>query len=183
MVKPHLPFSDGAKHALNEYCPTCHGPFDPAMWDSQGKLLPEAQASPRATVPLSHALNIAITGVKHSEQRYNTCGDWYSDDSSGALWIRVSAELPRREQFLVAIHELVEAFLCECAGVTAEQVDQFDMNNQWFDSWGKEIELGDMSNAPYYRQHQFATGIERLLAAEAQVNWLEYEAHVNQLGR
>lgn len=36
MIKPHMPFQDGSKHAANEYCPTCHGNMDPSMWDANG---------------------------------------------------------------------------------------------------------------------------------------------------
>lgn len=45
MIKPHMPFQDGSKHAANEYCPTCHGSFDPRMWDEEGNLRPEARGS------------------------------------------------------------------------------------------------------------------------------------------
>jgi hypothetical protein len=45
MINAHAPFQDGSKHAANEYCPVCHGPFDPKLWDSNGKYRPEAQES------------------------------------------------------------------------------------------------------------------------------------------
>lgn len=156
----------------------------------------------RATVP---GLNVIITSISHSEQRYDTCGDWYYaparwDGVKGAtketphecLYVNVS-ELPsRREMWLVAIHELIEAFLCECKGITAAEVDQFDKGfsdliypepHPVTGDYDTEWEPGDDPRAPYYRQHQIATGIERILAAEAQVNWLEYEQHVAELSR
>lgn len=155
-----------------------------------------SQASPRATVPPVYPLNVIIAAIPHATQRYDTCGDWYEAPAFWAqmgaseevnvpcLHIRVSAELPRKEQYLVAIHELVEAFLCECAGVAEAEVDKFDLKvAKAVENGAQTYEPGDYSSAPYYRQHQFATGIERVLAAEAQVDWLEYEAHVNQLGR
>jgi hypothetical protein len=150
------------------------------------------QASPRAT---AGALNVIITAVPHKTQRYDTCGDWYEapafweqmgatkDRSAGCLHVRVSAELPRKEQFLVAIHELIEAFLCEVAGVTEEQVDGFDFGYNLLTPNGGKGEPGDEFLAPYYHQHQIATAIERILAAEVQVNWLEYEQHIEELSR
>lgn len=45
MIKAHAPFQDGSKHAANEYCPTCHGPFQSHLWDSAGMFKPEAQCS------------------------------------------------------------------------------------------------------------------------------------------
>jgi hypothetical protein len=37
MIKPHAPLQGGSKHAANEYCPTCHGAWDPSLWDSEGR--------------------------------------------------------------------------------------------------------------------------------------------------
>jgi hypothetical protein len=133
------------------------------------------------------ALRVVIRSVLYKNQRYNTCGDWYESDyysfetgAQRALEITVS-ELPdRREMFLVAIHELIEAFLCECAGVTEQAVDQFDYGFEQM-RVPSDGEPGDQITAPYYRQHQIATGIERILAAEAGVDWLTYEQHIKEL--
>ena len=43
-------------------------------------------------------------------------------------------------------------------------------------------EPGDAPDAPYRREHLFATNIERLLAAELGVDWAVYEAYVDSLG-
>lgn len=43
MIKSHEPFQDGSKHAMNEYCPSCHGAFDPNLWDQEGHFRPESQ--------------------------------------------------------------------------------------------------------------------------------------------
>lgn len=116
----------------------------------------------------------------HDQQRYDTCGDWYTSSWAG-LVIKVSHLKDRREMFLVAIHELIEAFLCECAGVTEAEVDQFDNGHAQMALKGEEP--GDCITAPYYRQHQIATGIERILAAEVGVSWLEYEKHIEELSQ
>ena len=126
--------------------------------------------------PQSEPIWIIIKGTPHSNQRYDTCGDWYNSPGAG-LVIKVSQELSRKEQFLVAIHELIEAFLCECAGISEAAVDRFDRDEaRW-----QAVEPGDMVQAPYYKQHQIATGIEKILAAEVGVGWLEYENHCNEL--
>lgn len=159
------------------------------------------QASPRATVP---RLSISIESIPHRLQGYDTCGDWYQGGSLDREMIRDKevlcisiSELPdRREMFLIAIHELIEAFLCECAGVTEASVDDFDKNFEsgWLETdslvgnklalpIGYPKEPGDHPDAPYYHQHQLATGIERILAAEAGVSWLEYEQHIQELSR
>jgi hypothetical protein len=43
MIKPHEPFQDGSKHAMNEYCPSCHGQYDRNLWDAAGHYKPENQ--------------------------------------------------------------------------------------------------------------------------------------------
>ena len=42
-------------------------------------------------------------------------------------------------------------------------------------------EPGDSPDAPYHKEHVFATKIERLLAKEFDVDWREYEAAINSL--
>ena len=41
---------------------------------------------------------------------------------------------------------------------------------------------GDNINAPYRREHFFATNIERLFAGELNVDWFEYDRYVDALG-
>lgn len=154
-----------------ERCPICG--------DSSCSVPQEIKQNP--LMPMSPMA--LIRGIPHSDQRYDTCGDWYYQEVLGStvLCINVSRLADRREMFLVAIHELVEAFLCECAGVTEAEVDQFDYGHAQMALKGEEP--GDCITAPYYKQHQIATGIERILAAEAGVSWLEYEKHVEELSR
>ena len=77
---------------------------------------------------------------------------------------------------LVAIHELIEQSLCDSAGITNREIDVFDVH------YAAAGEPGDDSNAPYYKQHQIATGVERILAAEMRVDWLVYEKAIDALG-
>jgi len=44
-----------------------------------------------------------------------------------------------------------------------------------------DSEPGDSELAPYYAEHQFATAIERRLAAELGVNWDHYDKTVTAL--
>ena len=125
-------------------------------------------------------LRVHIIQTEHYLQRYDTVGDWYySDFSDGDLFVKVSTLPDRREMWLIAIHELIEAALCETAGVDQERVDNFDMSQEP----SFEGEPGDQPSAPYYRQHQIASGIERLLAVEMGVDWLTYERHCQEAGQ
>jgi hypothetical protein len=119
-------------------------------------------------------MKIIIESIPHLQQRYNTVGDWWFDPD-GTLQIRVSEAADERHAFLVAFHELVEVTLCKERGITQAQVDMFDM------AFKDEGEPGDDKLAPYYREHQFAMGMERLMAAEMGVDWVHYEAGLDAL--
>jgi hypothetical protein len=122
-------------------------------------------------------MNITIQTVPHSQQRYDTAGDWFyiGDD----LCIRVSKLSDWRHEMLLAVHELYEAILCEQDGVTQKAVDDFDSA---FSLQPSALgEPGDSPNAPYRVQHFRSTNIERQLADHLGVNWPEYEAEINAL--
>jgi hypothetical protein len=114
-------------------------------------------------------MKIIIQSQPHSLQRYNTVGDWYTDKINGNVRIYVSQMNNWRFELLVAIHEVVEAFLCLNDGVLEEDVTKFDK------AFLGEDEPGDEPDAPYARQHCIATGIERILAALLGVKWSNYE--------
>lgn len=124
---------------------------------------------------------VRILEVDHKDQRYNTIGDWKFHKELSLL-IKVSRTSDIRYSYLIAVHELIEAMLCENDGITQEEVDQFDMN------WEKPLpeinnysEPGDDPRSPYYNQHQFASAIEMLLAQRLGVNWARYEEEINKL--
>lgn len=128
-------------------------------------------------------MQIDIRTIPHDEQRYPTVGDWYFDtihltDASDAiriLKIRVSDMGNPKFEFLVALHELVEVTLCEAAGITAEEVDKFDIEYEaQRDPEDEDSEPGDSPAAPYRIPHAIATGVERIVAALIGVDWIEY---------
>lgn len=122
-------------------------------------------------------MKIIIETIPHKEQRYTTVGDWFYDPD-GTLHIKVSALSDDRREFLVALHELIEVKLCEHYGISQVSVDDFDM--AWKEHDGIE-EPGDDPQAPYENQHNFAMGIEQLLAAELEVKWHDYEKELDAL--
>lgn len=119
-------------------------------------------------------MKIIIETIPHQEQRYTTVGDWYYDPD-GTLHIKVSQLGDHRHENLIALHELVEVLTCELAGVTQQQVDEFDKAYEDNRPDGDESEPGDATDAPYRKQHCLATGIERILASEWGVDWKAYE--------
>lgn len=130
-------------------------------------------------------MTIDVQIIPHNKQRYPTSGDWWvgrapvprDSPSLGAvvaLHVRVSAMGDWGDEMLVAHHEITEALLCIAAGIEGKDVDAFDIA---FEKARKDDndEPGDSPAAPYYKQHQIATGFERIMAAEMGVDWNSYE--------
>lgn len=128
-------------------------------------------------------MKIVIETIPHKEQRYETIGDWFYG-VNGEIVIKVSKLGDDRYNFLVAIHELIEAFLCTSQGILQKDVDAFDIDfelHRTAGDHGYTGEPGDSVEAPYKRQHCIATGVERLLAAELEVDWQTYEERIKSL--
>lgn len=125
-------------------------------------------------------MNIHVHVIPHNKQRYRTVGNWFFDDKD-VLHIHVSKMSDGRYERLVAVHEIIEAVLCDEAGISSQEVDAFDIAFEDARTVGNVVEPGDVFNAPYYKQHQIATGVEKMLAAELDVDWLAYEKEINSL--
>ena len=145
-------------------------------------------------------MRIIIESIDHKDQRYPTTGDWQTEEyveGSPQVFVTVSRMGDWRYEALVGIHEAIEAALCKHAGIDGEDVDAFDKEfeaareahepvrqhcetRELFTFRGKQYDIGaepgDDPEAPYYYQHQMATGVERILAAELGVSWNDYEA-------
>jgi hypothetical protein len=123
-------------------------------------------------------LHIVIETIDHSKQRYPTVGDWQID-KAGNLHITVSKMSDQRYEFLIGMHEAIEAYLAIHAGVSPEAVDKFDRAYEAKRKPGDDSEPGDDPRAPYHREHVFATKVERLLAHELGVDWSAYGREVS----
>ena len=121
-------------------------------------------------------LNITIKTIADEKQRYDTVGD-YQTDESGKMQISVSDMSNERFEFLIAVHELVESRLCKERGISDEVIDAFDLAYEDAREPGDQIsEPGDQTDAPYHKEHVFATMVEKMLADELGVDWDEYSA-------
>lgn len=118
-------------------------------------------------------MNIIIKVIPNNEHRPGISGaDWYFDQA-GDLQVRVSKMSDWRYETCLGIHEAVEAVLCKHNGVTVAQVDAFDQPFE--DVKDNVTNVGDKTDAPYRREHSFATAAERIVAAELDVPWQEYD--------
>lgn len=124
-------------------------------------------------------MKVTIEVIPHTSQRYETVGDWQWNNDE--LTITVSSMSNWRYEMLVAIHELVECLLCKERGIQQEDVDEFDRHFEDNRLLGDVSEPGDKPYAPYYKEHQFATCLERFLAVELGVDWNTYSTVVENL--
>lgn len=123
---------------------------------------------------------ILIRKIPHKDQRYDTLGDWIFLEPSGNLLIRVSKIPPlakkdetpdgiyQNSEFLVGLHELIEAYLCYRQGTTTLDVDKFDFNFSG-------DEPGNDPNAPYFKEHKIAEIFERMMCVALGMTWEQHE--------
>ena len=119
-------------------------------------------------------MRVSIETIDHGDQRYDTCGDWTWD--RGALRIYISETGNENYNFLIGIHEMIEAYLCAINGIPEQDVTDFDM------VFAGDGEPGDSPDAPYHDQHMQASEVEFKLAPVLGVEWDKYEAAIGGLG-
>jgi len=110
---------------------------------------------------------IRIDAIAHKDQRYPTVGDWAF--KNGDLQILVSDTGVMDYNFLVALHEMIEAYLCKKTNISSAMVDEWDK------SFPNEFDPGSLQHCPYRDQHKLAEAVERLVAHELNVDWKAYE--------
>lgn len=124
-------------------------------------------------------MNISIKTIPHSEQRYDTVGDWWFEGEG--LEIRVSDMGNPEYEYLVGRHEADEAILCKKRGINEQDITEFDKIFESHRLEGNTDEPGDHKDAPYRKEHFFATTAERALALELGIDWQDYENLINGL--
>ena len=113
---------------------------------------------------------LTVNVIPQSKQRYPTVGDWMFD-GLGDLNMKISDMGNRDYEFMVAIHEAVEAWLCRKRGISEESVTAFDTSE-----YGLKLEdPGSDPKAPYHKEHMLALKIEKMICKEMKLNWDEYE--------
>jgi hypothetical protein len=103
---------------------------------------------------------------------YSTCGNWEWLPND---YLKVTVpDFGNREDsaFLVALHELVEAWLCKSAGILESDVSKWDIEHPELE------EPGDHPEAPYHEQHRVATEVEKLVNSALRRDWDDHEGWV-----
>lgn len=124
-------------------------------------------------------LDIDIKTVPDRSQRYNTVGDYRRKNKKDI--IRVSNMNNWKYEVLVAVHEIIEQFLCRSRGINEDAITAFDQHFEKRRNHFLLDEPGNDPDAPYYKEHQFALKIEKLFAQELGVDWNEYNKVIAKL--
>lgn len=119
-------------------------------------------------------MEIEVKVIPHVSQFYSTIGDWHFD-KSGKLKVTVSNMGNEDFEFLVALHEIVEAWLCRKRGIDQDEVTKFDklMLEKGVDNPGDDV------RAPYHKEHRLALIIESMLMHELNLSEVEYLEAMN----
>ena len=132
----------------------------------------------RAKETVQSFFSVEMRVIPASEQRYKTVGENWIDDN-GVWQIRVSNMGHWIFNFLVLLHEFIEMALCLSRGIRLLEIDEFD--KQWEREKAKDDEgimpdeAGFDPDSPNYAEHFFADGIERVVAQQFDVNFMDYQ--------
>lgn len=124
-------------------------------------------------------MKIFMQTLSEGEQHpcgYETCGDWQVFEPC-RIEVTVNKMADPDSEFVVMLHELVEAYLCRKRGITSEEVGNFDRLFEEERAQGKHdnmAEPGDDPRAPYLHQHQAATVIEMLVFHMLGGHWVSH---------
>ena len=126
-------------------------------------------------------LDIRIKTIPQAEQRYETAGDW----QDRAIYISDLGDTTKES--LVALHELAEKIYCDTHSIPEDGVTQFDIVYEATRESGKApcgcahyVEPGDDPHSPYYKAHQIATIIERIMCLECGLDWIAYNTDIEE---
>ncbi len=128
-------------------------------------------------------MQINIKTIKPEKQRYPTVGDyWY--DEEGVLQIRVTDLGDEFLEKLIVIHELIEEALTKKKGLSEPEIMDFDLAFEKRRDLGlvdKLSEPGFDNDAPYLKEHTFATSVEMGMCALAGISWTDYSKKVDEI--
>ena len=130
-------------------------------------------------------LDIRIKTVPERLIRNEQSGDWEYDDKQILSTVLENTYSPESE-LAIAIHELIEAWLCRRDKVTNKAVLLHDEIYERARKMGlhpETTEPGDAEDSPYRLQHQAATHVERAVIAALGVRWEDHEKEITNSGQ
>lgn len=129
-------------------------------------------------------MNVRLISTPAENIRAEQAGDWWTYGNNNTILVHVIDGLPPESQLAIAIHEVIEAWLCRFHGISDEDVVTFDNHyeaERENGDHGPEDEPGDDPCAPYRAEHMAATHVERAVCAALGITWKLHELSVQQL--
>lgn len=127
-------------------------------------------------------IDVEITTVDHTRQRFNIVGDYVEEDS-GKTKLTISKFQDTRMEMITAVGELVKIFLCKSENICAEEVEDFGYA---FDDSRAHLDTTNPAedvSAPNHKQHKIATRLLNVLCEELELDWNEYQKEMSELLR
>lgn len=120
-----------------------------------------------------HLPTIIYYTIPHKEQRYDSAGDYTSEEGNDYYSV---SKLPQgwRAELAVFVHEMVEFQLCKEAKIKEEDITKFDIESGHPDP-------GTLKESPYYEQHKIATKIEKYIIKQLGLDWEKYDKSFDRL--
>jgi hypothetical protein len=116
---------------------------------------------------------INVRVIRPEDMRYPTVGDWIIE-ADGSLAVYVADMGNADYNFLVGLHETVEAYLCLRSGISEETVTKWDIEHLDLDEPGADC------NSPYFVEHVAAEEIEKQVAAQLGVDWKAFGEAIDE---
>jgi hypothetical protein len=126
-------------------------------------------------------LDIHIKTVPHSHIRAEGAGDWHVNNNGSVEVLVSDLDGSWESELAVAIHELVECYMCRDMDINDDDVTRFDMQFEQERANGKhslEAESGDDMRSPYRKQHLAAIHVERAVCHALGLNWDVHNEYV-----
>lgn len=111
--------------------------------------------------------------------RYPTAGDYYLVDTT--MFVDICDQNNEDKDFCIMIHELIEEHLTRKRGIKEQDIMDFDLLFEKEREEGLHDEYAEPGydmRAPYRKEHIFSEIIERQLAQELGIDWVEYEKNL-----
>ena len=127
-------------------------------------------------------MKIIIESIPHQNQRYSTPGDYFYEGDT--LIVKVSDLGDDRMNLLVALHEIIEEATSRNAGITEQEIMDFDLMYEKEREQGlhsQEDEPGWDPRSPYREYHAFAEKIERMACKKLGIKWSDYNEKFSHL--
>ncbi len=114
---------------------------------------------------------IIMQVIPHNEQRYDTLGDYWEEESGDVWHFRVSDLGDWRYNFSVLLHEFVEYALLKYKGIPEKDVLNFDLSVNEESPYRDDP--GFDPDSPYHEEHVYADAMERLIAPHLGMSFMD----------